>query len=109
MTKTSRLPIGLKSYIPVSRTKPRSRNEVLVPGTRNEPGMMPASDELLPLLRRDRDRGRDRRELRHPGAVLLIARLVSGRSVVGDSCGPTAGRFEVASAASAWYRLRQGQ
>lgn len=41
VTKSSRLPIGSRSYSPVSRTKPRKRNEVLVPGTRNEPGTMP--------------------------------------------------------------------
>src|SRR5262245_28714826 len=41
VTKMSGVPIGAKSYIPVRRTNPRSRNEVLVPGTRNEPGNTP--------------------------------------------------------------------
>jgi hypothetical protein len=33
--------MGLKSYSPVARTNPRNRNEVLVPGTRYEPGNSP--------------------------------------------------------------------
>src|SRR5262245_1382502 len=41
VTKMSGVPIGLKSYMPVSRTKPRIRNEVLVPGTNHEPGTIP--------------------------------------------------------------------